>query len=58
MRINEDNRIDNKQTVNMRYEFMAKQLARISVFLQSYSVPFFIVTESSHRKYLRSIYNF
>jgi len=48
---NEDSRIEDKETSNYRYERLARELDRVNVFLQKHSVPFFILTPTSHKKY-------
>ncbi len=52
---NEDSRIDDKDTANFRYETLARELDRVNTFLQAQSVPFFILTPTSHKKYYRPL---
>jgi 4-hydroxy 2-oxovalerate aldolase len=53
---NEDSAIDDKEIANFRYELLVKELGRISSFLNKESVPFSIITPTSHKKYYRSNY--
>ena len=52
---NEDSTIQDKQTASYRYEALAKELDRVNSFLQKQSVPFFILTPTSHKKYYRPL---
>lgn len=52
---NEDSRIEDKDTANFRYETLARELDRVNTFLQRQSVPFFILTPTSHKKYYRPL---
>jgi 4-hydroxy 2-oxovalerate aldolase len=52
---NEDSRIEDKETANFRYEKLARELDRVNTFLQQQSVPFFILTPTSHKKYYRPL---
>lgn len=51
---NEDNKIEDKDLASLRYEMLAKELNRVNNFLQGKSVPFFILTPTSHKKYYKS----
>jgi 4-hydroxy 2-oxovalerate aldolase len=52
---NEDSRIEDKDAANFRYETLARELDRVNTFLQGQSVPFFILTPTSHKKYYRPL---
>jgi 4-hydroxy 2-oxovalerate aldolase len=52
---NEDSRIEDKETANFRYEKLVRELDRVNAFLQTQSVPFFISTPTSHKKYYRAL---
>jgi len=52
---NEDSKIEDKDTANFRYEKLTRELDRINAFLQEHSVPFFIVTPTSHKKFYRPL---
>ncbi|MEI6564639.1 MAG: hypothetical protein WCO42_10085 [bacterium] len=52
---NEDSRIEDKETANYRYERLTRELDRVNGFLQKESVPFFILTPTSHKKYYRAL---
>lgn len=52
---NEDSRIEDKETASYRYEKLTRELDRINAFLQQKSVPFFILTPTSHKKYYRAL---
>lgn len=51
----EHDKIDDKIIASMRYEKMATELERVNSFLQDNSVPFSIITPTSHKKYYRPI---
>lgn len=51
----ENNVLDDKQTASTRYELFARELERVNGFLQSQSVPFSIVSPTSHRKYYQPV---
>lgn len=50
---NEDDVPDDKEVASYRYEMLASELDRVNRFLQDNSVPFSIITPTSHRKYYR-----
>jgi 4-hydroxy 2-oxovalerate aldolase len=52
---NEDSRIEDKETANFRYERLTRELDRVNAFLQKQSVPFFILTPTSHKKFYRAL---
>lgn len=52
---NEDDVPDDKDVASLRYEKFAEELQRVNRFLQDQSVPFSIVTPTSHKKYYRNI---
>ena len=52
---NENSAIEDKDTANFRYERLTRELDRVNNFLQKQSVPFFIVTPTSHKKYYRAL---
>ena len=51
----ENNRVEEKEVANLRYEMLARELDRVNGFLQGRSCPFFILTPTSHRKYYRPL---
>jgi hypothetical protein len=51
----EDKKIEDRATANFRYDKLGVELARVSRFLEERSVPFFIITPTSHRKYYRNM---
>ena len=51
----ENNRVEEKEIANLRYEMLARELDRVNGFLQGQSCPFFILTPTSHRKYYRPL---
>jgi len=53
----EDKKIEDRATANFRYDKLGTELARVSRFLEERSVPFFIITPTSHRKYYRNMDN-
>jgi len=52
---NEDDAPDDKEVASYRYEMLANELDRVNCFLQEKSVPFSIITPTSHRKYYRPL---
>lgn len=52
---NEDDTPDDKAVASLRYERLAAELERVNTFLQERSVPFSIVTPTSHKKYYRNL---
>lgn len=50
---NEDDVPDDKEVASYRYEMLTSELDRVNRFLQDNSVPFSIITPTSHRKYYR-----
>lgn len=52
---NEDDTPDEKGLASLRYEMFAEELDRTNKFLQEKSVPFSILTPTSHKKYYRNI---
>ena len=48
---NEDNKLEEKEVANLRYEMLVMELERVNSFLQKKSRPFFILTPTSHKKY-------
>lgn len=54
---NENDIPDNKETASFRYKKLAEELDRVSRFLQDNTVPFAIVTPTSHKKYYRNVLN-
>lgn len=52
---NENDVPDDKEVASLRYEKFAEELLRINQFLQEQSVPFSIITPTSHKKYYRNI---
>ena len=52
---NENDAPDDKDVASLRYEMLADELRRVNHFLQDHSVPFSIVTPTSHKKYYRNI---
>lgn len=52
---NEDDVPDDKDVASLRYEKFAEELQRVNQFLQEQSVPFSIITPTSHKKYYRNI---
>lgn len=53
---NENDTPDDKDVASIRYEMFSKELERTNNFLQDKSVPFFIVTPTSHKKYYKNIF--
>jgi hypothetical protein len=51
----ENNRIEEKEVANLRYEMLARELDRVNGFLQGQGCPFSILTPTSHRKYYRPL---
>lgn len=51
---NEDDVPDDKDVASLRYERFAVELDRVSRFLQDLSIPFAIITPTSHRKHYRN----
>lgn len=51
---NEDDVPDDKEVASYRYELLTNELDRVNRFLQEESVPFSILTPTSHRKYYRN----
>jgi 4-hydroxy 2-oxovalerate aldolase len=45
-----------KEVASLRYAMLAAELERLNHFLQEHSVPFSIVTPTSHKKYFRKVY--
>ena len=52
---NENDIPDDKDVASWRYEKLAEELDRINLFLQDKSVPFSIITPTSHKKYYRNL---
>lgn len=52
---NEDDVPDDKDVASLRYEMLAEELDRVNRFLQEESVPFSIITPTSHKKYYRCL---
>ncbi|HBA89132.1 MAG TPA: hypothetical protein DCZ75_14455 [Geobacter sp.] len=52
---NENDVPDDKDVASLRYERLAAELERVNAFLQEESVPFSIITPTSHKKYYRNI---
>lgn len=52
---NENDVPDDKDVASWRYEKLAEELDRINLFLQDKSVPFSIITPTSHKKYYRGL---
>lgn len=53
----EDKKIEDRDTANFRYERLSAELSRVGQFFEEKSVPFFIVTPTSHKKYYRDLDN-
>lgn len=53
---NENDVPDDKDVASLRYEKLAEELDRVNRFLQDKSVPFSIITPTSHMKYYRNIF--
>lgn len=54
---NENDEPDDKDVASLRYERLAAELERVNGFLQEESVPFSIITPTSHKKYYRNLLN-
>ena len=52
---NENDVPDDKDVASLRYERLAAELDRVNGFLQEKSVPFSIITPTSHKKYYRNL---
>lgn len=52
---NENDTTDDKEIASIRYEMFSKELERTNNFLQNKSVPFFIITPTSHKKYYKKL---
>lgn len=53
---NENDVPDDKEVASLRYEKLADELERVNHFLQDKSVPFSIITSTSHKKYYRNLF--
>lgn len=53
---NENDTPDDKDIASIRYEMFSKELERTNRFLVSKSVPFFIITPTSHKKYYKNLF--
>ncbi len=53
---NENDTPDDKDIASIRYEMFSKELERTNNFLQDKSVPFFIITPTSHKKYYKNLF--
>ena len=53
---NENDVPDDKDVASLRYEKLAEELERVNHFLQEKSVPFSIITSTSHKKYYRNLF--
>jgi len=53
---NENETPDDKDIASVRYEMFSKELERTDNFLQNKSVPFFIITPTSHKKYYKNVF--
>jgi 4-hydroxy 2-oxovalerate aldolase len=53
---NENDTPDDKEIASIRYEMFSKELERTNNFLQNKSVPFFIITPTSHKKYYKNLF--
>lgn len=51
----ENDRPDDKDVASIRYEMLAEELRRVNAFLQEESVPFSIVTPTSHKSYFTNL---
>jgi hypothetical protein len=51
---NEDDTPDDKDIASVRYEMFVEELDRVNKFLQENSIPFSILTPTSHKKYYRN----
>jgi 4-hydroxy 2-oxovalerate aldolase len=54
---NENDTPDDKDIASIRYEMFSKELDRTNSFLQNKSVPFFIITPTSHKKYYKNLFS-
>ncbi len=52
---NENDTPDNKEVASYRYTMLAEELERVNLFLQDKSVPFAIITPTTHVKYYRKM---
>ena len=52
---NEDDTPDNKEIASARYEMFVDELDRVNKFLQGKTIPFSILTPTSHKKYYKKI---
>ena len=52
---NENDVPDDKEVASLRYEKLAAELDRVNRFLQEKSIPFSIITPTSHKKYYRNL---
>lgn len=52
---NENDVPDDKDVASLRYEKLVAELERVNAFLQQKSVPFSIITPTSHKKYYRNV---
>lgn len=53
---NENDTPDDKEIASIRYEMFSKELGRTNNFLQGKSIPFFIITPTSHKKYYKNLF--
>ncbi|MDI9337862.1 MAG: DUF115 domain-containing protein [Alphaproteobacteria bacterium] len=54
---NENDTPDNKKIASLRYEMFAKELERTNTYLQKNTIPFYIITPTSHKKYFKNLLN-
>jgi hypothetical protein len=51
---NENDTPDDREVASVRYEMFVEELNRVNRFLQENSIPFSILTPTSHKKYYRN----